>query len=66
MTDDLCRAFADITARLEDAHSLAVIGQQRDNTPDMQHVLIGELRSGLLGMSSILRDMSAVLDRGNR
>ena len=63
MSDMLCHAFAELTARLEDAHSLAVEGQRRDNTSDMQHALIGELRSGMVGMTSILRDLSAMVHR---
>lgn len=36
--------FADITASLEDMHSIAVEGQCGDNSADMQHVLICQLR----------------------
>lgn len=36
--------FADITAFLEDMHSIAVEGQCSKNSPDMQQVLICQLR----------------------
>lgn len=52
MTSDLRREFADITARLEDLHAVAVEGQRRDNSPDMEHVLIAHLLSGLSAMSA--------------
>ncbi|NLR71189.1 hypothetical protein HGI47_09920 [Novosphingobium sp. ERN07] len=63
MTDVLRRTFADITARLEEAHSLAVEGQNRDNTPDMHRVIIGHLVNGLTGLHGTLIAMSAEIDR---
>lgn len=66
MTSDLRREFADITARLEDLHAVAVEGQRRDNSPDMQRVLIGHLRSGVSAMDGKLRTMSAAIDRRSR
>jgi hypothetical protein len=59
MTDDLRRAFADITARLEDLHAIAVEGQHRDSTPDIHRVLASHLLSGLAGISAEVRSMSA-------
>jgi len=44
MTDTIPRLFADITAKLEDMHAIAVDGQRRDNTCDMQWVLACQLR----------------------
>lgn len=41
------RLFADITAKLEDMHMIAVEGQRRDNTPDLQRVLFCQLRMGV-------------------
>ena len=38
------RLFADITATLEDMHAIAVDGQSRDNSGDMQRVLVCQLR----------------------
>lgn len=66
MTSDLSREFADITARLEDLHAVAVEGQRRDNSPDMQRVLIGHLRSSVSAMDGKLRTMSAAIDRRSR
>lgn len=62
MMDGLSRTFADITAQLEDFHSLAVEGQSRDATPDIHRVLICQLRSGLAALNGKLRAMSAVID----
>ncbi|GHD02162.1 hypothetical protein [Novosphingobium pokkalii] len=66
MRPDLPRAFADVTARLEDAHSLAVEGQRRDNASDMQRVLVGQLRAGLAEIDGRLSAMAAMLDRSSR
>ena len=66
MTRDLRREFAKITARLEDLHAVAVEGQRRDNSPDMQRVLIGHLLSGGSAMDGILRTMSAAIDGRSR
>lgn len=66
MTDDLRCIFADITARLEDAHSLAVEGQSRDNSPDMDRVIIGHLVTGLTALHGTLLTVSAEIDRRGR
>ena len=66
MTRDLRREFAIITARLEDLHAVAVEGQRRDNSPDMQRVLMGHLLSGASTMDRSLRTMSAAIDRRSR
>lgn len=63
MKRDLPRAFAIISARLEDAHSLAIEGQCRDNAPDMQRVLVGQLRAGLAEIDDKLSVMAGWLDR---
>lgn len=63
MTDDLRRAFADITARLEDLHGVAVEGQRRDNGPDMQRVLLLQLRNGTAAINGTLTSMATALDR---
>lgn len=66
MTSDLRREFADITARLEDLHAVAVEGQRRDNSPDMQRVLIGHLLSGLSAIDGRLHTVSAAIDGRGR
>lgn len=66
MTSDLRREFAEITARLEDLHAVAVEGQRRDNSPDMQRVLIAHLLSGLSAMDGRLCTMSTAIDGRRR
>lgn len=66
MTRDLRREFAKITARLEDLHAVAVEGQRRDNSPDMQRVLIAHLLSDLSAVDNSLRTMSAAIDGRGR
>ena len=66
MTSDLRREFAEITAHIEDLHSLAIERQRHDTTPDMQRVLIAHLRSGVSAMDGRLRTMSAAIDRRSR
>lgn len=62
MKRDLPRAFAAITARLEDAHSLSIEGQRRDNAPDMQRALVSLLRAGLAEIDVKLSAMAGWLD----
>ena len=56
------RLFADVTAKLEDLHSIAVEGQCRDNAPDMQLVLHVHLRSGLAALNDNMRQIAKVLE----
>lgn len=56
--------FAEITARLEDLHSIAVEGQRADNAPDMQAVLALHLRAGLVALDGTVRGVAKVLDGG--
>lgn len=44
------RLFADITATLEDMHAIAVEGQSRDNSRDMQCVIVSQLRMSLVAL----------------
>ena len=53
----LPRMFADITARLEDAHALAVEGQNRNATPDMHRVLVCHLRASMAELDAALGDI---------
>jgi len=62
MSDNLPRAFAEITARLEDMHALAVDGQRRDNSADMNQVLARQLWSGVVELRGKLRRIAAVID----
>lgn len=66
MTKRIPHLFADATARLEDLHSLTVEGQQADNAPDMQSVLIIHLRSGIIALDDTLRIMSHILKTGSK
>ncbi|MEZ5710096.1 MAG: hypothetical protein R3E02_11995 [Blastomonas sp.] len=54
MKDAIPRLFADITAKLEDTHMIALEGQRRDNTPDMQRVLASQLRMGVASLDTSL------------
>lgn len=62
MKRDLTRAFAAITARLEDLSAVAMEGQRRDTSPDMHRVLLGELRSGMAIVEETLRSVAAALN----
>lgn len=57
MMDDMPRAFADLTAKLEDAHAISVEGQRRDNSPDMQRAIASHLRMAIAAMDSIVAEM---------
>ncbi len=48
------RLFADVTAMLEDLHSVAVEGQRRDNSRDMQRALACQLRMGMMSLDTSL------------
>lgn len=54
MRDAIPRLFADITARLEDLHAVAVEGQRRDNSPDIQRVLVCQLRASVASLDLVL------------
>jgi hypothetical protein len=54
MKDAIPRLFADITAKLEDMHMIAVEGQRRDNAPDMHRVLACQLRKGVASLDTSL------------
>ncbi|MGB3795566.1 MAG: hypothetical protein WA957_04605 [Alteraurantiacibacter sp.] len=54
--------FADITAKLEDLHGIAVEGQRRDNAPDMQNVLNIHLSSGLVALNCTIRAIAKALE----
>ncbi len=47
MTHGVSHLFASLKSLLEDMHCLAVEGQRRDNSLDMQRVLISQMRMGI-------------------
>ena len=53
--------FAAITAQLEDLHSIAVEGQQRDNSPDMQRAFASYLRKGVAALGTSIKDINREL-----
>lgn len=54
MNKAIPRLFADIMVALEDMHAIAVDGQSRDNTPDMQRVLFCHLRKRSVALDAAL------------
>jgi hypothetical protein len=54
--------FADVTAKLEDLHAVAVEGQRADNAPDMQSALNAHLRTGLGGVNRTMRSITVALE----
>lgn len=58
MRDASPRFFAKVTAKLEDLHMVAVDGQRRDNSTDMQRVLAAQLRMGLASLGASLAEIA--------
>lgn len=54
MKASIPRLFADVTAKLEDLHSIAMEGQQRDNSSDMYCALVCQLRTGMKSLDTSL------------
>lgn len=52
------RLFATATMLLEGMHSVAVEGQRRDNAPDMQLALAGQLRAGIVRLDGIVVEIA--------
>ena len=46
MSDTVRTLFAEITAKLENLHAIAIEGQRSDNSPDMRRLLANQLRNG--------------------
>ena len=65
MRDAIPRLFADITAKLEDIHMIAVEGQRRDNAPDMHRVLACQLRMGIASLDTSLAKIKRRLGEGH-
>jgi hypothetical protein len=55
MTVPIPRLFANVTAKLEDLHSVSVEGQRHDNSRDMQRALACQLRMGIVSLDSSLQ-----------
>lgn len=64
MTDIVPRLFADITAKLEDMHTIAVEGHRRDNALDMQRVLASQLRMEIASLDGLLTKLKRQLGDG--
>jgi hypothetical protein len=62
MRKSIPHLFAEVTAKLEDLHAIAVEGQRRDNAPDMQGVLTFHLRSGLAALDDTMRAVAKALE----
>lgn len=62
MTKAIPHMFADVTAKLEDLHAIAVEGQRADNAPDMQAVLNIHLCDGLASLDGTMRAMTTALE----
>lgn len=61
------RLFADITAKLEDLHAVAVEGQCHDHSADMQIVFAAHLCMGIASLDTALhqirRQLGDAVDR---
>lgn len=61
------RLFADITAKLEDLHAVAVEGQCHDHSADMQIVYVAHLCMGIASLDTALQQIRDQLaDAGDR
>jgi len=54
MSKSIPHLFADVTALLEDMHSIAVEGQRCDNPPEVQLALVASLRPGIIRLDKAL------------
>ncbi len=61
MSVSIPRLFADITAMLEDMHAVAVDGQAHDNAPDMQRVLVCQLRMRSVALDAAMARIKRLL-----
>lgn len=53
--------FADLTAALEDVHTVAIEGQSQDASNDMQASLLSCFRIGLLRLEQIADSIAAAI-----
>lgn len=66
MTSAIPQMFADVTAKLEDLHAIAVEGQRADNAPDMQSMFSAHLRVGLVAVEGTMRAIAVALGESRR
>jgi hypothetical protein len=57
MTAPIPKLFADITAKLEDLHAVAVEGQCHDHSADMQIVFAAHLCMGVAALETALQQV---------
>lgn len=57
MTAPIPRLFADLTAKLEDLHALAVEGQCHEHSADMQIVFTAHLCMGVASVEAALQQI---------
>ena len=49
--------FAEVAAKLEDLHAIAIEGQRPDNAPDMQRVLAFQLRTSVGAVDGMMSEL---------
>lgn len=54
--------FAEVAAKLDDLHAIAIEGKRHDNAPDMQSALALHLRFGLATLDTTMRAVEETLD----
>lgn len=52
------KLFVDATIAIDDLHSIAVEGQRRDDTPDIQIAIARHLRAGIINLNAIVLDIA--------
>ncbi|MWV27480.1 hypothetical protein [Aurantiacibacter rhizosphaerae] len=62
MSNAVPALFAAITAKLEDLHAIAIEGQRRDNSPDIQRALARLLRSGTGSINRTINSVGKQVD----
>ncbi|TXC68263.1 hypothetical protein FSZ31_11295 [Sphingorhabdus soli] len=64
MTDGVPHLFAAITSILEDMHGLAIEGQRLDNAPDMQRVLVSQMRMAIAAVDCTAGEITQQIGNG--
>jgi hypothetical protein len=57
MTAPIPHLFADLTAKLEDLHAVAVEGQRNDHSADMQIVFAAHLCMGVASLDAAMQQI---------